>query len=99
YKTLPLTTHDYTCFVDFSNVEEFKSDFIPKFGKQLMRKGIGAFATLELNAFLKKLQQMEKMDLSEEKRLFEKVFFLFRENQVLLESLNLFPKEIINFTK
>ncbi len=98
YKTLPLPTHNYTCFVDFSNVEEFKSDFIPKFGRQLMRKGIGAFATLELNTFLKNLQQMEKMDLSEEKRLFENVFYLFRENQKLLESLNFLPKEIINFT-
>jgi hypothetical protein len=99
YKTLPLPNHDYTCFVDFSNVEEFKSDFIPKFAQKLMRKGIGAFATLELNAFLKKLQQMEKMDLSEEKRLFEKVFYLFKENQALLESLNFLPKEIINFTE
>ncbi len=97
YKVPPIPNNEYLCFADFSNVEEFMSEFIPKHAKTLTRKGIGAFATLELNTFLKNLDQMNKLDLAKEKNLLERIFTVFKDNQILFESINFLPKEMKEF--
>jgi hypothetical protein len=97
YKVLPLPNFQYTCMADFSNSEEFKSDFIPKFGRELTRNIIGLASAIELKGFLKDLEKINKVDLSEEKKLFEKVFDLLKENKMIFDSLNFLPKEITNF--
>ncbi len=97
FKILSLPNFQYTCMADFSNSEEFKSDFLPKFGPGLTRKIIGLASDVELKGFLKDLEKINKVDLSDEKKLFEKIFDLFKENKMLLDYLNFLPKEITNF--
>ena len=97
FKVITLPNFQYTCMADFSNSEEFKSDFIPKFGPGLTRSIIGLASAVELKGFLKDLEKINKVDLSEEKKLFEKVFDLFKENKMIFDSLNFLPKEITNF--
>jgi hypothetical protein len=98
-KVFPIPDFQNTCFLDFSNSEKFTSEFIPKFAPTLMRNAIGIFASLEMKGFVKELDQVNNLDLSEEKKLFENIFSLFKENQSLLETLSFLPREITDFNK
>lgn len=99
FQVFPISNFQYTCFADFSNSEQFVSEFLPKFAPVLTRNAIGLFASLEMKGFVKNLEQINNLDLSEEKALFDKIYSLFKDNKTLLESLSFLPKEITNFNK
>ncbi|TDJ05160.1 MAG: hypothetical protein E2O68_06900 [Deltaproteobacteria bacterium] len=86
-----LKNYKYTCVADFSNSKEFNSKFFSKLGRPLVRKLIGASTHAEIKHTLKDLDKMPAPDLKMENALAQEILKILKNNQVIIEMLNLLP--------
>jgi len=86
-----LKNYKYTCVGDYSNSKEFKSKFFAKLGKPIVRKLIGTATHSEIKGQLKDLDKMATPDLQLENALAQEILNLLKNNQLIIEVLNLLP--------